>query len=243
MIIRYLSTLAATGLMLGAPVCAADIKVLSSTALKSVLEAEGPKFEQASGQKLALTWGTAAQLKDQIERGAAFDVTIITDAAADDLIKKGKLASRTPLARSGIAVAIQKGAPKPRLASADDFKKMLLSAKSIAWVEQGASGIYLKGVFERLGVSEQIKGKLKSVKAAGEAVANGEAEIGLTQASEILPFSAAEVGSMLPPDVQLFTSFSVGINRKDSEPAAALVKFLKMPSTTEVIKAKGLEPL
>ena len=75
---------------------------------------------------------------------------------------------------------------------------MLLSAKSIAWVETGASGIYLKGVFEKLGVAEQIKGKLKSVHAAGEAVANGEAEIGFTQVSEVLPFAGAEVGGMLP---------------------------------------------
>src|SRR5262249_56926717 len=106
-----------------------------------------------------------------------------------------------PLVRSGIAVAIQKGAPKPALATADDFKKMVLAAKSIAWVEAGASGIYLKGLFERLGIADEIKGKLKPVKAAGEAVANREAEIGFTQVSEILPFAGAEVGGMLPSDV------------------------------------------
>jgi molybdate transport system substrate-binding protein len=106
------------------------------------------------------------------------------------------------LARSGVAVAIHKGAPKPELNSTDDFKKMVLAAKSIAWVEQGASGIYLKRVFERLGVADQIKGKLKSVKAAGESVANGEAEIGFTQVSEILPHPGAEIGGMLPPDLQ-----------------------------------------
>jgi molybdate transport system substrate-binding protein len=167
---------------------------------------------------------------------------VITDAGADDLIKQGKLASRTALARSGIAVAIKKGAPKPDLRSVDDFKKMLLSAKSIAWVEQGASGIYLKGVFERLGIADEIKGKLKPVKAAGEAVAQHEAEIGFTQVSEILPFAGAEVGGMLPPDVQSFTSSSVAAQAKDSAPAEALVKFLKTEAAADVIKAKGLEP-
>src|SRR5260370_19070926 len=201
MIIRYLSLVAAA-LTLGTPAHAAEIKMLSTNALKTVLEDLGPKFEQSSGHKLAITWGTAAQLKVQIEKGAAFDVAVITDAGAEDLIKQGKLASRTALARSGIAVAIKKGAPKPDLRSVDDFKKMLLSAKSIAWVEQGASGIYLKGVFERLGIAEQIKGKLISVKAAGEGVANGEAEIGFTQVSEILPYAGAEVGGMLPPYLQ-----------------------------------------
>jgi molybdate transport system substrate-binding protein len=182
-------------------------------------------------------------LKVQIEKGAGFDVAIITDAGAADLVRQNKLASRTPLARSGIAVAIKRGAPKPDLHSEEDFKKMLLSAKSIAWVEQGASGIYLKGVFERLGVAEQIKGKLKAVKAAGEAVANGEAEIGFTQVSEVLPYAGAEVGGMLPPDLQSFTKFSVGLRDKDSKPAEALVKFLTTQEAAAVIKAKGLEPL
>jgi molybdate transport system substrate-binding protein len=243
MIIRYLSLVAAAALTLGAPAHADEITVLSTNALKTALEDLGPKFEQSFGHKLAITWGTAAQLKVQIEKGAAFDVAIITDAGADDLVRQNKLASRTPLARSGIAVAIKKGAPKPDLRSAEDFKKMLLSAKSIAWVEQGASGIYLKGVFERLGVAEQIKGKLKAVRAAGEAVANGEAEIGFTQVSEVLPYAGAEVGGMLPPDLQSFTKFSIGLHDKDSKPAEALVKFLTTQEAAAVIKAKGLEPL
>jgi molybdate transport system substrate-binding protein len=222
---------------------AAEIKVLSTNALKSVLLDLGPKFEKSSGDKLAITWGTAAELTPQIAKGAAVDVAVITDSGVDGLIKQGKLASGTPLARSGIAVAIKKGAPKPKLGSADDLKALLLSAKSIAYVATGASGIYLKGVFERLGVADAIKDKLKSVGAAGEAVANGEAEIGFTQVSEILPFAGADVGGMLPADVQSFTSFSLGVQNKDSKPAAELVKFLKTPEATAVIKAKGLEPL
>ena len=243
MIIRYLWLLAVTALTLGGPAHAAEIKVLSTNALKTVLEELVPKFEQSSENKLTITWGTTVQVKTQIEEGTAFDAAVVTDAVADDLIKKGKLASRTALARSGIAVAIKKGAPKPDLRSADDFKKMLLSAKSIAWVEQGQSGIYLKGLFERLGVAEQIKNKLISVKAAGQAVADGEAEIGFTQISEVLPYAGAEVGGMLPPDIQLFTNFVIGVRDKDSKPSEALVRFLTTPAAAAVIKLKGLEPL
>ena len=100
---------------------------------------------------------------------------------------------------------------------------MLLAAKSIAYVEQGASGIYLKGLFERLGVAEQIKGKLKTVKAAGEAVANGEAEIGFTQVSEVLPYAGAEVSGLLPPDIQSNPNFPLGVV-KDSKGGAELAK-------------------
>jgi molybdate transport system substrate-binding protein len=238
--------IAATVLALGfgSPAQAAEIKVLSTNALKSVLLDLGPRFEKSSGEKLAITSGTAADLTAQIAKGTEFDAAIVTEAGADALIKQGKLASSTPLARSGIAVAIKKGAARPKLASAEDLKALLLSAKSIAYVATGASGIYLKGLFERLGVAEAIKDKLKPVAgAAAEAVAQGEAEIGFTQVSEILPVEGAELGGMLPPDVQSFTSFSLGIQSKDSKPAAELVKFLKTPEAAAVIKAKGLEPL
>jgi hypothetical protein len=95
-------------------------------------------------------------------------------------------------------------------------------------------------LFERLGVAEQIKGKLILVKAAGQAVADGEAEMGFTQVSEILAYAGAEVGSMLPPDIQSFTSFSIGARSKDSKPAEALVKFLTTPEAAAVIRSRGL---
>jgi Bacterial extracellular solute-binding protein len=97
MIIRYLLLVAAAALTLGGPAHAVEINVLSTNALKTVLEELGPKFEESSGQKLTITWGTTAQLKTQIEGGAAFDAAVVTDAVADDLIKQGKLATRTAL--------------------------------------------------------------------------------------------------------------------------------------------------
>ena len=117
---------AAVTLVVGGPAHAAEIKVLSTNAVKSALLDLAPKFEKSSGDKLAITWDTAADLTQQIAKGAAVDVAIVTDAGLDGLIKQGKLASSTPLARSGIAVAIKRGAPKPKLGSADDFKALLL---------------------------------------------------------------------------------------------------------------------
>src|SRR5262249_6346500 len=150
-----------------------------------------PQFEKATEHKVALTLGTAAGLKTDIENGAAFDVTILTGPGIDDLAKLGKVETRAPLARSGVGVAVKKGATKPDIGTTEAFKKALLGAQSIAFVEQGASGIYLKSLFERLGIAEQIKSKLKPLPAtnpAAHAVANGEAEIGMTQISEILPY-------------------------------------------------------
>jgi molybdate transport system substrate-binding protein len=242
MTIRTLALAATAALMLATPSQAADIKVLSSNALKTVLEDLGPKFEKATENKLQITFDTAAALKGKIEQGAPVDVAILTDGAVDDLIKQGKLASRVPLARSGAGVAIKKGASKPDLSSTEAFKKTLLNASSIAYVEQGATGIYLKSLFEKLGVADQIKGKTKLVKSAAEAVGNGEAEIGFTQIAEILPYQNAEVAGPLPADIQLYTNFSLGVAGKDGKAAEALVKFVTTPAAAAVLKAKGLDP-
>ena len=126
-------------------------------------------------------------------------------------IKQGKLvaASRTEIARSVAGVAVKKGAPKPDIGTTDAFKRALIDAKSIAYVEQGATGIYLKGLLQRLGIAEQLKAKTKLLppsNPAAFAVANGEAEIGMTQISEILPYAGAELVGPLPADIGLSRS-------------------------------------
>ncbi len=228
---------------------AAEVKVMSSNALKTVLEELAPAFEKASEHKLVFVFGAAAPLKVEIEKGASFDVAVLTAAGVDDLVKQGKLdgATRTPLANSGVGVAVRRGAPKPDISSVDAFKRALVAAKSVAYVEQGGSGIYLKGLLPRLGLAEALKDKTKLLppeNPAARAVANGEAEIGMTQISEILPYAGAELVGPLPAEIQLVTSFAsaVGSGARQSEAGRALLKFLKTPAAAAVFKAKGLDP-
>jgi molybdate transport system substrate-binding protein len=226
---------------------AADVKVISSNALKSVLEELAPQFEKASGHKLVFHWGAVAALKPQIEKGEPFDMTVLTVAAIDDLAKQGKLvaATRAALARSGIGVAVRKGAPRPDISTTEAFKRAMLNAKSVAYVEQGQSGIYLKDLFVRLGIADAIKPKLKlPPTAAAEFIARGEAEIGMTQISEILPYAGAELVGPVPADIQLYTNFAAAAatDAKQPDGARALIKFLTSPAAAPVIKVKGLDP-
>ena len=228
---------------------AAELKLLSSNAIKTVLEELIPQFEKATEHKVAITLGTAAELKVAIEKGAAFDVAIGTAAGIDDLARQDKVDAnaKAALARSGVGMAVKKGAPKPDISTTEAFKKTLLEAKSIAFVEQGNSGIYLKTLFVRLGIADQIKDKLKPLPAsnpAAHAVANGEAEIGMTQISEILPYAGADLVGPLPAEIQLTTVFAAGVaaNSKETAAAKALVEFLNAPAANAVKKAKGLEP-
>jgi molybdate transport system substrate-binding protein len=228
---------------------AAEIKVLVSNALKSSMEELAPQFEKATQNKLAITFGAAAELKTSIEKGAAIDLAILTTATADDLVKEGKLvaAGRTDIARAGAGLAARKGAPKPDISTTDAFKHALLDAKSIAYVEAGATAPYIKSLFERLGIAEAIKPKLKpqpTSNPAAKAVANGEAELGITQISEILPYAGAELVGPLPAEIQLYTVYpaAVAADAKEPEAAKALIKFLTAPAAVTVLKAKGLSP-
>src|SRR5262249_12450521 len=157
-----------------------------STALKTVLEEVGPQFEKATGNSVAFTFGPAAVLKTNIDQGTAFDVAILTVPLTNGLADEGKIdTTRTTIAHSGIGVAIHKGTPKPDISTTEAFKRALLNANSVGFTAAGASGVYLKSLFEKLGIADDLKSKLKLLQSgAGQAAANGEVEIGLTQISE-----------------------------------------------------------
>jgi molybdate transport system substrate-binding protein len=124
---------------LGALAHAAEIKVLSTIGVRSLVEELAPQFNQQTGHKLVITFGIANVLKKQIEAGEPFDLSILTAAAADNLIKQGKLdaATHTNVARDGIGIAVCAGAPRPDIGSVEALKRVLLDIKSIAYSKGG----------------------------------------------------------------------------------------------------------
>ena len=224
---------------------AAEVTLLISNALKTVMEDIAPRFEQAAGHKLMITYGSTNPLKARIEKGEAFDLTILGDDAINDLVKQGKLAAatRTVVARSGLGIAVRKGAPKPDISTADAFKRTMLDAKSVGYLDDGLTGTYLKVLFQRLGIADNVKAKHKSVR-GGEAVAAGEVELGVTQISEVLYQQGTELAGPLPPAIQHYTNFSsaVSAGAKQPDAAKALLKYFLSPEAARVMKSIGLEP-
>jgi len=246
--VRIFAVIMGLGLML-TQVQAAEIKLLASNALRSVLQEVAPQFEQASGHKLTITFGSTGNLTASIDKGTPFDVTIMGADGLDNLIKRGALAGpRLDIARSGIGVAYRKGAPKPDISTAAALKTTLLAAKSVSFNPQGLSGMHMLSVIDKMGISAEVRAKLKvPAGSAAEDVAKGVAEIGITQSSEILPHAAegAELAGPLPPEVQLYSTFSiaVGVKAQQTDAAKALIDHLRAPALVPVLKAKGLEPV
>src|SRR5579864_7909433 len=132
------------------------MKILCTNALKAVLSGPAGDFERAAAAKLDIAWGSTQSLIDKIGGGEGGDLAVLSDEAIDDLIRKGRLVqgSRTDLARSFIGIAVRAGARKPDIGSAEALKAAFLAARSICYSRTGISGIYFKGLIERIGLAD-----------------------------------------------------------------------------------------
>jgi molybdate transport system substrate-binding protein len=153
---------------------------------------------------------------------------------------------RTDLAKSGVGVGVRAGAPKPDISTIEALKKTLLTAKSVGY-STGPSGVYIVTMFDKLGVADSVKPKLKQTPTGvfvGSIIANGEVEIGFQQVSELSHFAGVDYVGPLPAPVQLFTTFSSGIiaGAKEAEAAKALVRFITAPAAASAYTKRGLEP-
>jgi molybdate transport system substrate-binding protein len=241
-------------LVFGITAEAAELRVLSAFGMQSVMEDLGPKFERATGHKLAISFATGGATVKRVQGGEAADVVITTQPGINSVVKDGKAVAGnvTALARAGIFVAVRKGAPRPDISSPDALKRALLAAKSISYVNPasgGASGIHFAKVLDRLGVANEMKSKTvfpnpKTPAGVGVVVANGEAEIGVHIVQELMPVAGIDLVGPLPGDLQDTVVFSAAImtGAKEAAAAKALVDFLRTPESAKVIKAKGMEP-
>lgn len=195
---------------------AAEVNVLASLAIKPVIETIGPSFERATGHKLVTKFELTPLVKRQIEAGDAFDVAIANPPHIVDLIKQGKIVagSRTDIARFGVGIGVRAGAPKPDVSSSDAFKRTLLGAKSVAYVGEGTSGAFVRGLLDRLGIAEPMKDRLKPAGVAGSlaSVASGEAEIVVMPVPLILSHTGVELAGALPLELQDHISMTAGIS-------------------------------
>jgi molybdate transport system substrate-binding protein len=223
----------------------ATIKVMASAAFREAYLELVPQFERASGHKVTTLWVPSVQMMSRLKGGETVDVVILSAASLDELIQAGIIGDRVDLAKSGVGVAVRAGAAKPDISSGEALKRAVLAARSVVY-STGPSGIYLAGLFQRMGIAEQVKTKLKQVQGepAGAVVARGEAELGFQQVSELLPVPGIDLVGPLPPDVQQITTFSAGLHvkAKELDAAKALVKFLTAPAAAPLIRSKGMEP-
>lgn len=226
----------------------ATVRLFVSNSMRGVMEVLVPKFEASSGHELAISYDPVKVMMERIRKGESADVAILGGTAIEDLEKTGKIAagSRRAVASCGIGVAVGARGPTLNIDTVDGFKRALLAAKSIAYTEQGASGIYFSKLIEDLGIAAQVKAKAVRQPGGliGELVAAGKAEMAVQQIPELMAVPGIRFVGPFPKETQLITRSSAGIFADAREPAAAraFLDFLLAPDSMRVLKAKGHEP-
>jgi molybdate transport system substrate-binding protein len=241
---------------------ATEITFLCAAALESWMTEVIPEFQKTSGYDVRPTFQIINVITERVRNGDAADLALVSPQQWEDLSKERKLDSsvRTVIAKVGYGVFVKKGAARPDISTVKALRRALLNASSIATFNSALGRgsptvIYVARLFDRLGISDELKPKLKYPTRQGtppqpvstplfELVANGQAEIGVAQISETLQAPGVELVGPMPVDIQEFTIFTTAIPANGKEPAAAkaLIDFLASQKATSTLKSKGLEP-
>jgi molybdate transport system substrate-binding protein len=232
---------------------AAEINVISTGGARAVMTNLVPEFERQSGHKVHIEFGTPGNIRDRLLQGEAADVAIAIAAILPGLEKAEKIApgTRMQFAASHVGVVVRAGAPQIDVSTADAVKRAILMANTVALSDPKAGtqlGATFIGAADRLGFGADLRSRVKFILGPGSdvaaAVAKGEAELGVTLISEILPVTGAALGGELPSDIMpptVIHAFLVS-GAKDAEAAKAFLDFLRSPDASRTIEAKGMKP-
>lgn len=248
--VKPLAALALLAAFVG-PASAQALRILTAGAFKQVVVAVVPTFEARTGVRVEVANDTAGALVRKVQAGEPFDLIVLPPASLETLAKDGQVdaASMRPVARVAIGVAVKAGAARPPLETVEQFKSAVLAARKVAYIDPaagGSSGIYLSGLFQRLGIAEAVQAKAVLVPGGlvAERLVNGEADLAIHQISEILPVKGAELAGPLPAAIQNHTTYAVGIARAPRNEAAAraFADALAGPETAEILRSTGMTP-
>lgn len=227
----------------------AEFRVLSSAAPRSVLNEMSPVLERMTGLKFVAEYAFSPDLKRRIEAGDPFDVAILPPDMAEDLMGRNKLVagSRVDLARTGLGVAVRKGASPPDVSTAAALRAALLAAPTVAYADGGQSGVQFHAILAQLGIAEAMQPKLRPYPSGGavEAVARGDAALVVIGVSTIRSVPEVTLVGWLPPELQNYIVFTASIGAVAKQPQAAqtLLNLLTSPDGIALFEAQGFEPI
>ncbi len=232
---------------LALPAQAAELRILSAGAAKSVIADTIPDFERRTGHKIVIDYSPVGPILKRLAEGEQRDIVVLSAETMSEAAAKGWAAPATvtEVGRVGMGVAVKEGAPRPDIATAEAFKKTLLAAKSIAYIDpsRGTSGRHFAALLEKLGIAAEVKPKSKTLPGGfvAELVAKGEAELAVHQITEILPVKGVTLVGPLPPELQKVTIYQAAATTKtrDTEAAKAFLANLRSAEVRALAAKKG----
>ncbi len=229
---------------------AAEVRVLSAGAMKTMVTELSDGFQKETGHTVVITADTGGGLRKRVEGGEKADVLVAPDAVMEALTKSNHVVadSRRDLARTAVGVGVREGAPKPDVSTVDAFKRAVLEAKSIVYLDPASgatSGMHVAAVLQQLGLADAVKDKVILWKGgyAAEAVASGKADLCLHQISEILPVKGVTFVGPMPAEINKVTVYASSLLAGAPTPDAgrALLAYLARPEFRRRFAAAGLD--
>jgi molybdate transport system substrate-binding protein len=224
------------------------IRGISSMATRQVLADLVAAFGLHSGGTVAIESVGGVDAARRVLAGEAFDVVVLASDAIDKLIAAGRVLadSKVDLVHSGVAVAVQAGAPRPDIGSEAAVRAAVLAARSVSY-STGPSGVALANLFARWGIADQLQDRLVTPPPGvpvGALVASGAVELGFQQYSELINLGGLDVLGPLPADIQITTTFSAGVCAGSIQPDAvrALLAFMASPAAADAKRRQGMDP-
>ena len=224
-----------------------EITLFSTLAVRKALDdVIFEAFTAATGISVNPVFDPTVQLVRRIEAGEDFDVMIGVTGSFDPLAERGAvdLSTRTPIARTGVGLAVPPGAATPDITTKESFVRALLDARSVAYSVTGASGIYFAQLIEDLGIADRINERATIIEKGfiAEAVVDGRADIAVQQMSELLFVPEATIVGPFPEEVQHYTEFAAALaTGTDVREARAFVDYLTGPDAARAYRSTNLD--
>jgi molybdate transport system substrate-binding protein len=233
---------------------AVEIRVYCTGAPAHAVRTIASDFAAQTGHRLTFIVGQPATIEGDLAAGAKADVVILPAPVIATMKNTGTVRadSAIGLARVGIGVVVRNGAKRPDISNAAAIRKLLLEARSVVYPDPqsggGSAGRAIAHMIDQMGVTETVRPKLTLTSAIGggvDLVANGKAEVGLFNISEILPIKGAALVGPLPSELQTYIVFDAAIpaGAATPEPAASFIKALAAPAERRAWRKAGMEPL
>lgn len=226
---------------------AAELQVLAGAGIAAPLKEIAAQFENNAGHKIVIRFGTTPELIKMAAAGA-FDLAVVpVDVFRDAPTRTQFAPGPTPyVARVGIGVAVRAGASKPDISTPEALKQALLNAQAVASIPASATGTLLAGIYERLGIAEEMKTKTKAQPGTAqiiEAVVKGDADLAVFLAN-VLTDPRLDMVGPFPAEMQREVVYQAGVaaSSKEHEAAKAFITYLMSPAGAAVIKSKGMTP-
>jgi molybdate transport system substrate-binding protein len=221
---------------------------LSSMATRELLREACAAWQSQGGAAVAFESVGGVDAARRIADGEAVDVAVLGADALAKLAAAGRIVagSTTPLARSSVAIAVARGAPRPAVESEAALRESVLSARAVGY-STGPSGVALQKMFERWGIAAAIATRIVQAPpgvAVGDLVARGDVTLGFQQLSELMHVAGIDVIGAMPPGLEIVTTFSGGVCAASRQPEAAqaLLDFIRSPAGDPARQRHGMEP-